>query len=303
MIDAMTIDLDAAARFMAAHARVLDRRRFSMLLGDPDAAGLLAALDGYRNADGGYGWGLEPDLRVPESQPLAARHAFEAFEEAAPLTSKDAAALCDWLQAVSLPDGGLPFTLPLSIRAGSAPWFANADPTVSSLQITVAVAVPALRVARHDRAVAGHPWLDCVTRYCLTAIQAMNTRPGAYELAFAVQFLDLLHETRPDARREAAGLLQRIGAFIPEDGAVRVEGGSEDESLRPLDFVPHPGTPGRALFAQPVIDKDLDRLAGMPEPDGGWTVDYARISPAGSLEWRGYATVRAIQILRANARI
>jgi hypothetical protein len=41
---------------MAAAARVLDRRRFGALLGDGDAAGLLAALDGYRNPDGGYGW-------------------------------------------------------------------------------------------------------------------------------------------------------------------------------------------------------------------------------------------------------
>ena len=72
MINAMTVDLDAAAQFMAAHARVLDRRRLGVLLGTGDAAGLLAALDGYRNPDGGYGWGLEPDLRVPQSQPLAA---------------------------------------------------------------------------------------------------------------------------------------------------------------------------------------------------------------------------------------
>jgi hypothetical protein len=40
----------------------------------------------------------------------------------------------------------------------------------------------------------------------------------------------------------------------------------------------------------------------MQEQDGGWTVDDAKISPAGALEWRGYATVRAIWILRPNGR-
>ena len=50
---------------MAAHARVLDRRRFELLSGEANVAGVLAALDGYRNPDGGYGWGLEPDLRSP----------------------------------------------------------------------------------------------------------------------------------------------------------------------------------------------------------------------------------------------
>ena len=71
----VTIDLPGAADFMATHARVLDRRRFELMHGRGDVAGALAALDGYRNADGGYGWGLEPDLRSHESQPGAAHHA------------------------------------------------------------------------------------------------------------------------------------------------------------------------------------------------------------------------------------
>jgi hypothetical protein len=51
---------------MATQARVLDRRRFELLNGDTDdPSPVLAALDGYRNSDGGYGWGLEPDLRSP----------------------------------------------------------------------------------------------------------------------------------------------------------------------------------------------------------------------------------------------
>jgi len=53
----MTIER-SATDFMATHARVLDRRRFELLQGGTDPSGALAALDGYRNADGGYGWGL-----------------------------------------------------------------------------------------------------------------------------------------------------------------------------------------------------------------------------------------------------
>ena len=63
----------AAARFMTTHARLGDRQRFDLVTGRRDPAGVLAALAGYRNADGGYGWGLEPDLRSPESQPVGAR--------------------------------------------------------------------------------------------------------------------------------------------------------------------------------------------------------------------------------------
>ena len=86
----MTIDVAAAHDFMATHARVLDRRRFELQNGGTDASAALAALDGYRNPDGGYGWGLEPDLRSPESQPGAALHAFEVFEDIAPATALQA---------------------------------------------------------------------------------------------------------------------------------------------------------------------------------------------------------------------
>lgn len=44
-------------------------------------------------------------------------------------------------------------------------------------------------------------------------------------------------------------------------------------------------------------------MAGLQQDDGGWTVDFAEVSPAGVLEWRGYETVSAIGILRRNARI
>ncbi|MEV4377389.1 hypothetical protein [Streptosporangium sp. NPDC049644] len=295
----MNVDLAAADAFMATHARVLDRRRFEVLRGRQGPAAVLAALDGYRNPDGGYGWGLEPDLRSGESQTGAAAHAFEVFEDIAPATTPRAVALCDWLESVSLPDGGLPFVLPLTGTAGCAPWWRDADPSVSSLQITAVSAAVAHRVALHDPAVAAHSWPARATRYCLTEIEAIETAPSAYVLAFAVRFLDVVHGRLP----EAADLLRRLGEYLPADGRLHVEGGTEEETLYPLDFAPYPGGPARELFAPEVISADLDRLAGLQQDDGGWAVDYARISPAGSLDWRGHITVRAIDILRRNARI
>jgi hypothetical protein len=207
----MTIDLPAASAFMTTTARLIDRRRFAARFegGDPD--GVLAALDGYRNADGGYGWALEPDVRVPESQPAAALHAFEILAEIAPVTSPHGAALCDWLEATTLPDGGLPAALPGSQLAGTAPWLGQVDPTVSSLMITAAVTGRAHRAARHDPAIARHPWLARTTRYCLDGIAAREQPDFAYELLFSLQFLDAIVDERP----EAAPLLDRWAAAIP----------------------------------------------------------------------------------------
>jgi hypothetical protein len=116
-------------------------------------------------------------------------------------------------------------------------------------------------------------------------------------LAFSIDFLDAVHDTRP---REAELLLRHLGTFIPDDGNLRVQGGTEHESLRPLDVAPFPDRPPRSLFSEEVISADLERLAALQQDDGGWVVDYLKISPAGSLDWRGHATVRAIDILRRN---
>jgi hypothetical protein len=279
----MTIDLAAASSFLAGHGRVLDRRRFA-----GDGAAILAAVDGYRNDDGGYGWGLEPDLRAPESQPGGALHAFEAFADAAPLCTPRAAELCDWLDSVTLPDGGLPFALPVGDPTGVAPFWAGADPRASSLQITSLVAGTAHRVAAHDPAVAAHPWLARATEYCRDAIRALDEAPFALAIWGSLWLADALGDEE---------LAERLGRFVPADGVLRVAGGAEDEAMRPLDLAPRPGGVARALLGEDVIAADLERLAGGQQADGGWAVDFTSYSPAAALEWRGYATVRAVAIL------
>ncbi|WUI03788.1 hypothetical protein OHR68_18915 [Spirillospora sp. NBC_00431] len=288
------MDLTKAADFMATHARPLDRRRFESLTGEGDGDALLAALNAYRNPDGGYGHGLEPDLRSRTSQPGPALHAFEVFAELGPDTAPEAVALCDWLESVTLPDGGLPFGLRVPDPAGCAPFWAGADPETSSLQITAVVAAVARRVAVHDKAVAAHPWLDRATRFCLETVRAKDEAKGelhALELAFTMWLADVAGDT------EVIGLL---GKHIPASGLVHVQGGLEDEMMRPLDFAPYPDSRARAVFDPDVVAAELRRLDGRQQDDGGWRVDFASYSPAAELEWRGYATVAAVAVLTRN---
>ncbi|CAL9531152.1 hypothetical protein SUDANB121_04058 [Nocardiopsis dassonvillei] len=299
----MHIDTDRVSAFMAGHARLLDRRRFEHLVSPTEHTGpaVLAALDAYRNPDGGYGRGLEPDLRSPESQPGGALHALEAMADAAPAASPHTPALLGWLQGTTLPDGGLPFALPVTDPAACAPFWVSADPESSSPQITAAVTAQAHRLARTDPRVAAHPWLATATEYCLreaAALAEAGEPPFAYVLSFTLGFLDAVADTRPGA----VALLRRLGRFVPADGRIPVAGGAEGETLHPLDYAPEPGRPVRETLDPGAVADDLDRLGRGLRPDGGWEVDFTCHSPAAALEWRGYATVGAVAALRAGAR-
>jgi hypothetical protein len=304
-------DITAADTFLATHARVLERHRLALLLGRPGAAAaVLAAVAAYRNADGGFGWGLEPDLRVPGSQPAGAYSGFELLAE---LTAHadpqaDAAALADarqlatgladWAAPVALDGGALPFALAGAAGApGTAPWWAAGDPAEPSLHITAGI----LRLAHLSGLVGDHAWVEAATVWCLERIAASDGPPpgGGYTLAFVLGLLDALAPERPAARAE----LERMAAFVPADGALRPSGAADDERLRPLRISPDPDRPLRALMPADAIAADLDALAAEQRADGGWTVDFPSSSPAATVEWRGIATIEAVTLLAANGRL
>jgi len=292
----MDMDLNAAIEFMTTHARLLERRRLRLLLGDGTPEDVLAALDAYRNPDGGYGWALEPDLRSATSQPAAAMHALEVLAEIRDVTSRRPVELCDWLAGHTLADGGVPLALPYPDTVGSAPFWTDADPTVSSLQMTAQLAAQAHRLARRRADVADHPWLAGATTYCLDAIDRIDEAPHAVELLFVVRFLDAVAYHAPAARP----LLEKVARFVNHDGPTPVAGGAADEVLHLLEFSPYADAPSRGLFAAGAVAADLERLAGRQQPDGGWTVSFTSYSPAAALDWRGYATVQAVTVLRGG---
>ncbi len=246
-------------------------------------------MDGYRNPDGGYGWGMEPDLRAAESQPGGALHAMEVFAELGTPTPQ-ATTLCSWLETISLPDGGVPFALPVADPTGCAPFWLEATPE-SSLHSTAFVTAMALRVAAFDPAVAAHPWLTAAVAYCEREISNLTSAPHPIALSYAVQVANSL-----DSRE----LLDKLGSYLPDDGVLHVTGGAPDEFLRPLDFSPWPG-PARSLFSPAVIKADLARVDGEQQADGGWPVPFGSFSPMATLEWRGYATVKAVALIASGS--
>jgi hypothetical protein len=99
-------DFDAAAAFIAADARVLDQRRFERLFADGGTTPVRDAVAAYRNADGGFGHALEPDVRDPASQPAATEMAFRILDETGSWDDQLVREACDWLESAAPAEGG-----------------------------------------------------------------------------------------------------------------------------------------------------------------------------------------------------
>src|SRR5215469_12226583 len=106
----------AADRFLLSQARLLERRLFATLfLGQPPG-GVVDALRGYQNEDGGFGHGLEPDKRCPASLPIDVEVAFRTMAAADAADASMVGRACDFLAEVAAAaegDGAVPLAFPV----------------------------------------------------------------------------------------------------------------------------------------------------------------------------------------------
>jgi hypothetical protein len=283
-------DLDAAADFIWRHARLIDRHRFAHLFLGADAEPFVRALRAHQNPDGGFGHGLEPDIRTPSSQPGATMHVLEMLAEAGAFEDPMVGDVCDFLATITRDDGGVPFVLPTAMEHPHAPWWQPAD---ESSVIQTAAHAAILVEQRH-----AHPWLDGATAFCWDRIDS-GRLDGAYGARFAVAFLDAV----PDEPRAVAAL-DRIGPRLVEEGLVALDPATlAGETFTPLQYSPRPELRSRRMFAAEAIDAHLDVLAAGQQDDGGWTFPWPAWCPAAELDWRGYVTIEALKVLRANGRL
>ena len=285
-----TPDFDAAADFLAGYARVLDRRMFQRLFAGGGAAPVRDAIAAYRNDDGGFGHALEPDCRAAASQPAAVELALRLMDVTGAWDERLVKDACDWLVTIAPAGGGVTFVLPSVSQGPHAPWWVPAEGNPASPIQTGQIA--GLLYARGF----AHPWRDGATRVMWELIDKL-TEPGGYEMFGVLAFLQHV----PD-RSRAQAALRRVGPLILERGLVALDPEAGGEVHSPLDFAPLPDSIARSLFDDAAIEAHLDHLAAAQREDGGWTFNWPAWSPAAEADWRGFLTIDALRVLRANGR-
>jgi hypothetical protein len=287
----MDSTLDAARDFVLRQGRLLEQRRFASEFGAEPPDGVVDALVAFRNADGGFGHGLEPDKRAPHSQPLDVQFAFEALLACGASAPALVHAAADFLAGVSQPDGMVPLVLPGVDDFPHAPHVSAASfPPGMNPTAYLAGLLHALGVE--------HEWRGRATRACLAELE----RDGVPAEGHAIHAALVLLEHGVD-RGSAERFAARVQGALAHATYFRRDAGDPEYGVTPTELAPTPSSPWRALFDDATLEAHLDRLARDQQPDGGWPISWPAVSAVTEAEYRGIRTLDALHVLRAYGRL
>ncbi|MGZ3581121.1 MAG: hypothetical protein ACXWP6_00065 [Ktedonobacterales bacterium] len=292
---------EAARAFILGRARPLERALYAHVFEGADAGGALDALATYQNADGGFGHGIEPDLRTPASSVYATSVALQMLRDTkTPATHPLVERAMAYLLATYDAAGEVwPIIPPAANDAPHAPWWtwsetlaencggfrANPRAEIVGYLYDYAALVPQELRARLTDAVVTHA----------------EALPDAMEMHDLLCYLRLVEtRTLPDAARER--LRERLTRAVRATVVFDAEawGGY---GLMPLDAAPSPN----AAFASEVrdaVERNLDYAIAQQADDGSWSPAwswedaYPDAWAAARVEWQGVLTLKTLRSLR-----
>jgi len=284
----------AGDRFLLNDARLLERRLFaSCFLGQP-ATGVVDALRGYQNTDGGFGHALEPDTRCPASLPIYVETAFQALATAGTVDHDMVTRACDFLARTAEQAGAggavpLAFdvieSFPRAAHWGEWTYQPALNPTAGLTGLLYQLGID-------------HPWRAAGTAYCWQQLESGGLPGDAHALKETLVFLEHVPD-RDRADQHAAALAKNL-ADVP---MINLDPDAAEYGLSPLDLAPVATSRWRALFTDAQIDAHLDRLQKKQQDDGGWPIAWEPPSEAALSEWRGAVTLGALRTLTSYGRI
>ena len=286
----MTIDLTAARTFVRVEGRILEQRVAEALFDGGGTGPVVHAVTAYRNEDGGFGHGLEPDKLAPSSQPLDVEVALERLVTVGASAPDLVTGACDFLATVS-EGGAVPIAFasihdhPHAVHWSEIPLVAGQNPTASIAGYAHALGVR-------------HAWVDEATEWSFHSLEADGPPPEVH----ALRCVTRLVEHAPD-RARAQSAAAAIAAALPGTPMYQERPVEGEYGLSPLEFAPTPTSLGRSWFADDVIEANLDHLERLQQDDGGWPIAWEPPGSAALGAWRGIVTVQALEILTAYGRL
>jgi hypothetical protein len=291
-----------AVDFMKSRARPLEKALYACYFEGVAAAGVLDELAKFQNGDGGFGHGLEPDIRLDDSSVIATTIAFQRFRELkAPADHPMIAKACRYLlstydaQHLNWP------IIPSNIDdAPHAPWWVHGGDLEKSMSN------PRAEISGYLHDYPQHFPKEMREVVTESVVNYLLSQPDQMEMHDLLCYIRLWETQNPPEITKTM-VLEKLSRIV--DNAVeRNPEEWKNYGLPPLAVIATPESPFAGAFAD-EIPRNLDFIiesqseGGTWGPNWSWGDQWADVWEQAKRDWTGYLTLENLRKLRAFGRI
>ena len=286
-----------ARDFILTNARMIERRLFQFHFEQDHPEGVFHAIYAYRNSDGGFGHGMEPDTASPESQPLFSIMALETLDE------------IDYLDSDLILQDFMPYFESITTAKGGIPWMFRPKkdyPCEDHFKIVkewAALSTTAPLLGLLEKYNVDIPWMQKAEPFVWSELERLNGK-HAFCYLCVPRWLTFLRYTKNRVRAEK--VLDHLKDWVLADGVICKDKSDEGWGLygkpHSLNYAPSTSSLLFSIFSKATINEDLEALITRQKRDGSWDTWYG-ISPGTKLEWAGIQTLWVLKTLNNYDRI
>jgi len=291
--------------FLQGYGRELDRRLFDFLFINGSAESVIEELEKYQNLDGGFGNGLEPDFKLPDSSPMATTVAFQYIENLGvhhgPLDEIVAKAIA-YFDKTFVPDRAGWYAVPGEVNNfPHTPWWHFVEDE-GMCAIDKNWGNPTAEIIGYLNKYRQYSGLDVesITSNAISYFNSVNDFNSFHEVFCFVSLHNLLDSEK--AGKLEPRIFEAVDLLTSKD-----EDEWQDEYVaKPLDFA---RDSSRTFGISPsLIDRNLDCYVDTLQKRGKIKPSWSKSFYDGELasswdEWILIGTVRALLALERHGRI
>ena len=294
-----------AMAFVKEQGRDLDRSLLSHYFEGGSDVSVLAALAAFQNEDGGFGHGLEPDLRTAASSVIATTVAFQTFRSLQvpadhPLVRQGIAYLLDRYDESRQV---WPIIPPEVEDAPHAPWWDYAGSEAGFGGFLINPRVEIVGYLHDYSAQVPTKMLETLTTAVFVHLAAL---PDEVEMHDVLCFVSLA-ETASLPKSYRDRIWAKL-AKVAEHGVAREPEELAGYVLKPLYLVSSPDSPLAAGLADEVamnLDFEIEQQGedGAWSPNFSWGDQFPDVWQVARREWQARITLNTLRVLRDFGRI
>ncbi len=286
-----------ARDFILTNARMIERRLFHFHFGNGAPEGVFHALYAYRNSDGGFGHGMEPDTASPESQPLFSIMALETLDDIGYLNSDLIQSdFIPYFESVLTNKGGIPWMLRPTSEYPCAEHF-------KTVKEWAALSTTAPLLGILEKYSVDMPWMQKAEAFVWQEIERIKEKHVFCHLCVPRRLLFLQHTKN---RSKAEKAINDLKEWILTDSVLCKDKSDEGWGLygkpHSLYYAPSPDSILHPIFSEDTINEDLNELIRRQKKDGRWDTWYG-LSEGMKLEWAGIQTLWTVRTLDNYGRV